>query len=256
MTQPVQREGLRLDKLSTIFVIVLCVLASAWIARDLAYGGRPTRVTNTARSAQAPTRPPARPPLPLPTQPVSIDDAVLKGSASAKVALIIYSDFECPYCGRFAIDTWPALDGKYVAAGKVRTAFRHLPLESIHASALVAAEAADCAGQQGQFWPMHDLLFRNQKQLGQVHLPGYAQQIRLNAGAFDTCLRAATPAKARADAATGAALGITGTPSFLIGLVQADGRVRVTERLSGARPLSDFETALGKVLAASESGTK
>jgi len=253
MTQPtVQREAFRLDRIATILIIVLCTLASAWIGRDLVSGGKPTRgATPTRQGVRTPSPPP-----PLPVQPISIDGAVFKGNSKAKVALVIYSDFQCPFCGRFATETWPALDSKYVAPGNVRVAFRHLPLESIHASALIAAEAAECASQQRQFWPMHDVLFRNQKQLAESNLTAYARETGLDLKAFETCLKESTPAKIRADAATGAALGITGTPSFLIGLMQADGRVKVTERLSGARPFTAFETALDKVLAASESGTR
>jgi len=176
--------------------------------------------------------------------------------AEARVALVIYSDFECPFCARFANDTWPALDGKYVATGKVRTVFRHLPLEKIHSSAVKAAEATECAGQQGQFWPMHDVLFKNTKELGEASLFSYAQQIRLDVPAFQSCLKGMTTAKVRADAAAASALGITGTPAFLLGTIQPDGRVKVTERIAGARPLAAFETAIDKVLATSLSGTK
>jgi protein-disulfide isomerase len=258
MTQPAgRREAIPLDKIATMLVIVVCLLAIVWIARDLTTGGGATpRVTAAARAPVAPTRPPVRPAPPMPAEPVSIADAALKGSPQARVALVIYSDFECPFCARFANDTWPALDGKYVTTGKVRTAFRHLPIESIHPSAVKAAEASECAGRQGQFWPMHDVLFRNPKQLGEANLPAYAQQIGLNVAAFQTCLDGAATAKVRADAAGAAALGIAGTPAFLIGVIQPDGRVKVTDRIAGARPLLAFETALDKVLALPSAGTR
>src|SRR6187551_2561046 len=123
MTQPdVQRSGIQLDKIATMFVILVCLLGSVWIARDLAYGGTPPRVVAGNR-ARTPPPPPVEA-APLPKEPISIAGAATKGSPQAKVALVIYSDFECPFCARFANDTWPALDSKYVASGRVRVAFR------------------------------------------------------------------------------------------------------------------------------------
>ena len=172
------------------------------------------------------------------------------------MALIIYSDFQCPFCGRFAHDTWPGLDTKYIASGKVRAAFRHLPLESIHPFALGAAEAAECAGKQGQFWQMHDVLFARQNQLADTDLTAYAQQLHLNAATFQSCMNASTVSKVRGDAATGAALGVTGTPAFLVGAFEPDGRVKVVARFAGARPASDFEAAIDKALSAPQLARK
>jgi protein-disulfide isomerase len=243
---------LQLDKIATLFVIVVCVLASLWIGRDLAHGvGQPPATSAGARAAGV-VRSPVRPsPPPLPKEPISITGAAVRGSADAKIGFVIYSDFECPFCARFANDTWPALDSKYVATGKVRAAFRHLPIESIHPSAVKAAEATECAGKQGQFWPMHDILFKNSKGLAAGLLPGYAQQIQLDVAVFEACLKGATTAKVRADATSAAALGITGTPAFLLGTIEGDGKVKVTERIAGARPLTAFETAIDKLLASS-----
>jgi len=245
---PGPREGLRLDKIATVLVIVLCIVAIAWIVRDLARGDGPIRVTASSRVPAPPTIPPVRPAPPLPAAPISIDGAVFKGSAQARVVLVAYSDFQCPYCARFAQDTWPAVDRQYVATGKVRMAFRQFPLENIHPFALKAAEAAECAGQQGQFWGLHDLLYQNQKQLGDSDLKRYAQQVGVSLPAFETCLGGQTTSKVRADAATGAALGGTCTPAFFVGIVQPDGRVRVVERIVGARPFDAFKTSLDRVL--------
>ena len=259
MTQPTpKRPRLKLEKVATMLAIVVCALASVWLGRDLVYGGTPPRVVATTR-APAPTRPPVRtapPLLPLPTEPVSLAGAAIKGSPQAKVALVIYSDFECPFCARFANDTWPTLGSKYVGTEKVQAAFRHLPIEQIHSSALKAAEATECAAQQSQFWPMHDVLFKNTKQLGEMALLSYAQQIRLDLPNFRTCLNGMTTAKIRADAAAASALGITGTPAFFVGAIQPDGRVKVTERIAGARPIATFEAAIDRALATSVSGTK
>jgi len=248
------RRRIHLDTIATVFFIVACTAATVWIVRDIVAG--PARIAAATRVPSRTVRPPAPPEPPIPAEPISLDGAVLKGDAHAKVALIIYSDFQCPFCGRFAHDTWPALDSKYVGTGKVKVAFRQFPLEAIHPFALGAAEAAECAGNQGKFWPMHDLLFNNQKQLAANDLSGYADQLRLNRGAFESCMSASTIAKVRADAVSGAALGVTGTPAFLVGAIQPDGHVRVSARLVGARPTADFEAVIDKALAVPLSARK
>lgn len=240
-------RSFRLDTLATVLFMIACAAGTAWIVRDLISG--PARVSAASRvppGNRAPTRPT---PPPIPAEPLSLDGAVRKGNSQAKVALLIYSDFQCPFCARFAKETWPKIDSKYVDRGQVQVAFRHFPLENIHASALGAAEAAECAGQQGHFWQMHDLLFANQQRLAAGDLTGYARELHLDGSKFQSCMNATTAAKVRADATTGAAIGVSGTPAFLVGTVQADGRVKVVERLSGARPLADFEGVLDKTLA-------
>ena len=101
----------------------------------------------------APANPSA---LPVPEVPLSIAGAPTVGSASAKVVMFIFSDFECPFCGKFASEIMPGLTQKYVESGRVRLVFRHFPL-GIHSRAVRAAESAECAARQGRFWAMHDL---------------------------------------------------------------------------------------------------
>ena len=101
----------------------------------------------------------ARQPEPLPTTPVSLEGAAEIGSATARFAVIEFSDFECPFCGRFVREGMPAIREKYVDSGLIRFSFRHFPLESIHPTALPAAVAAECLRRQGKFWPAHDALF-------------------------------------------------------------------------------------------------
>src|SRR5262245_24620096 len=109
-----------------------------------------TRSEPTARSNQ-----PA-----IPKEPITIGSQPSLGVPAAKVAIIEFSDFQCPFCARYANDILPKLIETYVNTGKVRYTFNHMPLEKIHRSALKAAEAAECAADRGQFWPFHDQLFR------------------------------------------------------------------------------------------------
>src|SRR5688500_6786723 len=90
-----------------------------------------------------------------------IDEARMLGPESAKVWLIIASDFQCPYCRTFHHDTWKRIGQEYVTPGKIRVAFLNHPMD-FHQLAIPAAEAAMCAGKQGKFWQMHDSLFVNQ----------------------------------------------------------------------------------------------
>jgi protein-disulfide isomerase len=112
--------------------------------------------------------------------PVQAADHVM-GPSHAPVTVVEYGDFECPNCKQAA----PALKLLLERfAGRVRIAFRHFPLEEVHPHALMAAQAAECAGGQGKFWPMHDLLFANQDHLKANHLHSYAEQLQLDMARF------------------------------------------------------------------------
>ncbi len=93
---------------------------------------------------------------------VSPDDDPVLGSSIAPVTIIEFSDFECPYCRRFFLETLPQIKKDYIDTNKVRLVFRDFPL-TIHSGAEPAAQAADCAGEQGKYWEMHDKIFSEQK---------------------------------------------------------------------------------------------
>src|SRR5260370_6701102 len=108
--------------------------------------------------------------------PLEAADHVI-GASHAPVTIVEYGDFECPTCKQAA----PALKLLLERfAGRVRAVFRHYPLEEVHPHALAAAHAAECAGGQGKFWEMHDLLFANQEHLKTNQLHSYAQQLQLD----------------------------------------------------------------------------
>ncbi|HYM43230.1 MAG TPA: thioredoxin domain-containing protein [Steroidobacteraceae bacterium] len=112
--------------------------------------------------------------------PVSATDHAL-GAEHAPVVLVEYGDFECPVCKQAAPTVRMLLER---FANRVRLVFRHFPLEDAHPHALAAAEAAECAGEQGKFWEMHDLLWANQEHLTLRHLQGYAGRIGLDMARF------------------------------------------------------------------------
>jgi protein-disulfide isomerase len=172
------------------------------------------------------------------------------------VALIEFSDFQCPYCGKFAREILPELEKQYVSGGQVVMAFRQLPLPN-HQFAQKAAEAAECAGRQDRFWPMHDAMFQDQKQIDEAGLRQSAQRLGLDPRRFSDCLIGETSERVKRDANEAKSLRVSGTPTFLFGYVQADGRVKVVKRFSGAQPVAQFRAALDPLLAAAgSSGTK
>jgi len=187
----------------------------------------------------------------LPKDPVGIADEPFRGSGQARVALIEFSDYQCPFCGRYSKDTFAQIQDDYVDTGKVKYVFRDLPLP-FHKQAFKAAEAAHCAGEQGKFWEMHDLLFQNQSSLDAEQLAGYAKTLGLSDTGFEQCLQGGRFAEAiKKDIADAGTAGISGTPTFLIGVVQpGDGRVKVVKKLVGAKPYAEFKAAIDGMLAA------
>jgi protein-disulfide isomerase len=167
-------------------------------------------------------------------------EARTKGSAAAAVTMYIMSDFECPFCGDFARNTFPTLEREYVATGKMRIVFVNMPL-AMHKNAEPAAEVAMCAARQNKFWQMHDLLFRHQSDWSDLDEPGpYLLALGDSAGAdraqLTACLQsAATRPLVKADYDGSLRTGAHATPSFYIegGLMSGD------EPIDVFRPILD-----------------
>lgn len=170
------------------------------------------------------------------------------GRADAKLTIVEFSDFECPFCGRFTRDTFPQLKAEYIDTGKVKYAFRNFPLARMHPRAMKAAEAGECAHLQGKFWPLHDRLFANQQALAESDLVAHAQALGVDMARFKPCLAGETVAKIRQDLDEGARGGITGTPGFFIGTTGPDGNLKVLHRIVGAQPYANFKAALDAAL--------
>lgn len=136
------------------------------------------------------------------------------GPVTAPITLVEFSDFECPWCAR----AWPATQRLMTQyPGKVRLVYRHFPKEEVHPNAFKAAEASECAAEQGKFWEMHDLLLKNQARLDVEALPKYAQHIGLDSEGFSSCLASGRMSAAvQQDLSTGIDLGISGTPTFFV----------------------------------------
>lgn len=184
-----------------------------------------------------------------PREPLSLAGAAIRGDNNARIAVVEYSDFQCPFCARFARDVWPQLDRRYVETGKVKVVFRHFPIEPRHPHASIAAVATNCAGEQGRFWDMHEMLFRSPHELKGDALIVTAKQLGLHSDPFQSCL--ASPAmlqRVREETAEGKRLGIAATPTFFIGRIAPDGRLNVTDTIVGGT-IVDFTRVLDGLLA-------
>jgi protein-disulfide isomerase len=166
-----------------------------------------------------------------------------RGVETAPITVYEMSDFQCPYCRRFALNTFPELDRDYVATGKVRWIFINYPLTMIHPNAAVAAEVAMCAARAGKFWEVHDLLFRNQSTWAPLTEPGaffltLADSVAIPAEPFRKCLTdRATLQEIASDAKGASQSGASSTPSFYI-----EGGL-----LPGAQPVEVFRQILDSI---------
>jgi protein-disulfide isomerase len=167
---------------------------------------------------------------------VDIGDAPVRGAKDALVTLVVFSDFQCPFCGKVE----PTL-AKVMEAypGKVRMVWKDFPLP-FHPNAMPAALAARAAGQQGKFWPMHDRLFADQTRLDRAGLEAHAQALGLDLARFRAALDSASDrAAVLADQRQGSAAGVSGTPAFYVNGV----------KLSGALPFESFKSVIDEQLA-------
>jgi protein-disulfide isomerase len=155
------------------------------------------------------------------TSSLSLDGFPSKGAASAPVTVVEYGDFQCPACGYFATTMEADFTRDYIDTGKVKFVFHDFPL-SQHANAIVAAEAARCANDQQAFWPLHDLLYAKQAEWENSAQPipqfiTYAEQLKLDRGAFESCLNThkynSAIVQAQQDALKA---GVNSTPTFTI----------------------------------------
>lgn len=182
-----------------------------------------------------------------PVQPVSglsiqIGQAAVTKQGAPAFALVEFSDFECPYCGKYARETYPQLRREFVDTGQIAYVFVHAPIESIHRNAVGAAALAQCAGRRGKFWEMHDLLFQNQKDLAAPGLDRLVTQLGLETADLPACMTGAI-GEVREQMAIAAATGAKSTPVFFLG--RLDGAVvTAVSRISGAVPFDTFATAI------------
>lgn len=169
-------------------------------------------------------------------------DRPVMGADDAPVTVVEFTDYQCPYCRRFTQTTFPLLKRDFIDTGKVRWVVHDLPL-AFHKNARKARQSVHCANEQGKFWEMRDMLFKNSANLENEHLHNYAEQIGLDVTAFDGCLASDRHLQEMdKDSAEAKRVGITGTPSFVIG--KPKGNQLSGKLVIGAQPLNVFKAAI------------
>ncbi len=182
------------------------------------------------------------PPPPAPVTDVmgiTANDPRALGDPNAPVLIVEFTDFECPFCSRFVLETRPQIIERFVETGVVRLVMRDMPLNEIHPAAQISAVASRCAADQNQFWPMYEQLFATHRiewggapERDREVFIEFAATLGLDTAAFTTCLdNPATTAEVIAETQAAGSLGINSTPSFLV-----NGRL-----VRGALPFSTFE---------------
>lgn len=184
---------------------------------------------------------------------LTIDGAPVIGDAEARITLIEYSDYQCPYCARHYRETLPLITAHYVETGNVRLVMRQFPIPNLQPRAAAAALAALCAGEQDRYWEMHGTLFANQRNMSDDNLRGYAAEVGLDVQVFDSCFAQERYAgQVERDVEEGNRLGVRGTPSFVLGLTDPANpdEVRMARLIYGARKYDYFARAIDELLAA------
>ncbi len=176
------------------------------------------------------------------------------GKDDAPIVLVEYSDGQCPFCRRFALQTFPDIVQNYVNTGKVQVVYKHFPL-SFHPMAPTFAEAMSCAGDEGKFWEMKKAVFDKQQAAdpsgGTVStitaddVKAWAKELGLNEASFNSCLDSKKfDAEIQANQTEGTQMGVRGTPSFILGKRAEKGQLIV-----GAQPTASFTAAIDQLLA-------
>jgi protein-disulfide isomerase len=169
---------------------------------------------------------------------IPADDDPFLGPADATITIIEFSDYECPFCTKWHDEVWPQIQAAY--PNQVRLVYRDFPLSSIHANAIPAAEAANCAGEQDKYWEYHGALFGNAYGLGRSSFERYATDLKMDLTAFNECLDSRRyQEEVEADYNFAAELGIRSTPTFFINGIA----------LVGAQPFDVFKEVIDLELA-------
>jgi len=164
-----------------------------------------------------------------------VDDDPVLGDENAPLTIVEFSDFECPFCERFRSQTFDQIKSQYIDTGKVKFVYRDFPLTSIHPMAQKAAEAAECADDQGKFWEYHDVIFERQNLLSITSLKQWAQELGLDTNEFNDCLDSGKHTnEVNKDAQDAQSAGGRGTPFFVVGNVP----------VSGAQLFANFQAAI------------
>jgi len=197
------------------------------------------------KMVRGPGQPELKPP---PT--MSVAGELYKGEPAAKVAIIEYADFQCPFCRRFESQVYPNIRDSYIQTGKLKYFHRDMPLV-FHQGAMPAARAVHCASEQGKFWEMHDAMLGDTASLTPADIDDRAGKLGLNVPDLDKCISSNRFADIiQRGISEASAMQVSGTPTFIIGTLDANGNVMsVKKTVVGASPFEAFKAAIDPLLA-------
>ncbi|MBZ5621689.1 MAG: thioredoxin domain-containing protein [Acidobacteriia bacterium] len=173
---------------------------------------------------------------------LNLEGFAMLGSKDAPITMVEFTDYQCPFCQRFHVTTFSELKKNYIDTGKVRFYSRDMPLD-FHANALRAAQAARCAGEQGQFWALRSVMGANPDKLDMDHILGFASDLKMDTNKLRSCVETEKyKDPVQTDVMEAMKIGATGTPTFVIGKSTAEGVDG--ELLIGAMPYQSFDVKL------------
>jgi len=219
-----------------VSVVLALFVVFLWMNPDF---GKADQAQVAAPTGAAPSPSPGPAPAPARLDNVDEDDDPFLGDKNAPVTIVSFEDFQCPFCKRAFDQTFPQLKKDYIDTGKVKYVYRDFPL-GFHPQANAAAEAAECADEQGEFWDYHSLIFNNQATLGRDLYISLAGQLNLDVNKFTQCIdNGEMKQEVQADASYGSQIGVSGTPTFFINGI----------KLVGAQPYVAFQQVIEAELA-------
>jgi protein-disulfide isomerase len=182
-------------------------------------------------------------PEPAPTRAkLNLEGFEMLGDKKAPLTIVEFTDYQCPFCQRFHMSSYPEIKKNYIDTGKVRFYSRDLPLD-FHANAMRAAQAARCANEQGQYWKLREVMSSNPDKLDLTNLVAFASELKMDTGKFRGCVESEKYKNAvQTDAMEAMKIGANGTPTFVIGKSTpegVDGEVMI-----GAMPFVMFDEKL------------
>ena len=185
---------------------------------------------------------------------LAVDETQIGGNRNANVVLVEFADYECPYCRQFAKDTMKQIEHDYIDSGRIGFVFHDFPIESSHPHAFSAALAALCAGEQGHMWEMNHKLLAESSALGREDLFRDAETLKLDMAKFGGCFADdKTANRLRQSMREASALGIDGTPMFLLGIRKpGSNKIKGLRMIEGGYPFEVFKATMDMLIASQE----
>jgi protein-disulfide isomerase len=169
-----------------------------------------------------------------------MEGAPMLGSKTAPITMVEFTDYQCPFCQRYHMQVYSELKKAFIDTGKVRYYSRDLPIDQIHPNAMRAAQAARCAGDQGEFWTLRDIMASHPENLDMASLVADASVVKINPQTFRACVESGKYKEAvQGDLLEAMKIGADGTPAFVVGKSTPDGVDG--DLIVGAQPYSVFE---------------